>query len=127
MSNQILNALRLSGPGILYAAAAVGVSHIVQSTRAGAEFGLGLLWVVVFANLLKYPFFKAGAQYSAVTGQSLLSGYKRIGTWALVLFVLITFLTMFVIQSAVTVVSAGIANYIFSFPFIHIITNMIIP
>lgn len=126
MSNQILNALRLSGPGILYAAAAVGVSHIVQSTRAGAEFGLGLLWVVVFANLLKYPFFKAGAQYSAVTGQSLLSGYKRIGTWALVLFVLITFLTMFVIQSAVTVVSAGIANYIFSFPFSIQTTSMIL-
>lgn len=116
MNKKLINALRLSGPGILYAAAAVGVSHIVQSTRAGAEFGLGLVWVVILANLLKYPFFKAGAQYSAVTGKSLLYGYKRLGTWALLLFVLITFMTMFVIQSAVTVVTSGLTNHIFSIP-----------
>ena len=27
------------GPGIIWAAAAIGVSHLVQSTRAGADFG----------------------------------------------------------------------------------------
>ena len=29
------------GPGLLFAGAAVGVSHLVQSTRAGADFGFG--------------------------------------------------------------------------------------
>ena len=30
------------GPGLLFVGAAIGVSHLVQSTRAGAEFGFGL-------------------------------------------------------------------------------------
>ena len=45
------------GPGILFASAAIGVSHLVQSTRAGALYGLGMVWAVVAANVAKYPFF----------------------------------------------------------------------
>lgn len=98
------------GPGLLYAAAAIGVSHLVQSTRAGAEFGMQLLWAVVLANLLKYPFFKIGPQYTAITGKSLLSGYKKIGNWTLVLFFLMTLATMFTVESAVSVVTGGLLN-----------------
>ena len=39
--------LQALGPGIVFAAAAVGVSHIVQSTRAGAVYGLALIGVVI--------------------------------------------------------------------------------
>ncbi len=60
------------GPGVLVAAAAIGASHLVASTRAGAEFGWQLAWLVVLVNLLKYPFFAAGARYTAATGESLL-------------------------------------------------------
>ena len=45
------------GPGLLFAATSVGVSHIIQSTRAGAEFGLGLLLTVLLVNFIKYPAF----------------------------------------------------------------------
>ena len=69
--------LRSLGPGLLFAGAAVGVSHLVQATRAGADFGLTLVWLVVLANVLKYPAFEAGARYTAATGQSLLEGYRR--------------------------------------------------
>ena len=31
--------LKKLGPGLLFAGTAVGVSHLVQSTKAGAEFG----------------------------------------------------------------------------------------
>lgn len=48
------------GPGLVWAGAAIGVSHLVQSTRAGASFGLGLIGVVVFANIYKYPAFSFG-------------------------------------------------------------------
>ena len=48
------------GPGILFASTAIGVSHLVQSTKAGAIFGFGLLWAVIAANILKYPFFEFG-------------------------------------------------------------------
>ena len=36
--------LAVLGPGILFASTAIGVSHSVQSTRAGAIAGFGLLW-----------------------------------------------------------------------------------
>ncbi len=100
------------GPGLLYAGAAIGVSHLVQSTRAGAEFGSILLVVIVLAHLIKYPFFEAGPRFASVTGKSLLTGYKWQGEWALMLFLFLTISTMFIVQAAVTVVTAGIAQQI---------------
>lgn len=39
------------GPGIIWAATSIGVSHIVQSTRAGADFALARTYIVVSWNL----------------------------------------------------------------------------
>lgn len=98
------------GPGLLFAGAAVGVSHLVQSTRAGAAYGLSLLLVIVAANVVKYPAFAFGPRYAAATGTSLLEGYRRQGRWALVLYALLTLGTMFTVQAAVTLVTAVIAK-----------------
>lgn len=106
--------LRILGPGLLYAGAAVGVSHLVQSTRAGASFGFDLLWVLLIANVLKYPFFEFGPRYAIATGNSLIAGYKKLGKWALVLFALLTLSTMFSIQAAVTMVTAGLVANVFN-------------
>ena len=38
------------GPGLLFAGAAIGVSHLVQSTRSGADFGFGLIWTVILTS-----------------------------------------------------------------------------
>ncbi|MCO4761836.1 MAG: divalent metal cation transporter [Myxococcales bacterium] len=100
------------GPGLLFAGAAVGVSHLVQSTRAGAVYGLSLILVVIAANILKYPAFRFGPLYAAATGRSMLEGYRRQGKWALVLYSLLTLGTMFTVQAAVTVVTAGLAKAI---------------
>lgn len=103
---------KILGPGLLYAGAAIGVSHLVQSTRAGAEFGYGLIWAVILANVLKYPFFEYGPRYASVTGKNLLQGYQTLGKWPIYLFLTITFSSMFIIQSTVTIVTAGIASEI---------------
>ncbi|MCB9335085.1 MAG: Nramp family divalent metal transporter [Flavobacteriales bacterium] len=103
---------KILGPGLLYAGAAIGVSHLVQSTRAGADFGYGLVWAIILANVLKYPFFEYGPRYAASTGKSLLHGYQSLGKWSLILFTVLTILSMFIIQSAVTVVTAGLASEI---------------
>ncbi|MHB1045185.1 MAG: NRAMP family divalent metal transporter [Thermoanaerobaculia bacterium] len=100
--------LKALGPGLLWAGAAVGVSHLVQSTRAGASFGLGLLVVVLAANFFKYPAFQFGPRYAAATGTSLLEGYRRQGRWALWLYGLLTVGTMFTVQSVVTLVTAAL-------------------
>lgn len=95
------------GPGLLFAGAAVGVSHLVQSTRAGAVFGLGLISVVILANVLKYPAFLFGPYYAAATGKSLLEGYRRRGRWTLILYAFLTLGTVFTVQAVVTLVTAG--------------------
>jgi len=107
-SRQSNNFWKALGPGLLWAGAAIGVSHLVQSTRAGAGFGLGLIGVVVFANVFKYPAFSFGPRYAAATGTSLLEGYRRQGTWALVVYALMTLGTMFTVQAAVTFVTAAL-------------------
>lgn len=74
------------GPGIVMAGATIGISHLVQATRAGADFGLQLLGLVIIANVLKYPFFEFGHRYYAATGEHLLAGYKKLNPLVLYLF-----------------------------------------
>ena len=75
--SQLSRLLKTLGPGLLFASTAIGVSHLVQSTRAGASYGYALLWAVIIANLLKYPSFEYGSRYANATGESLIDGYRR--------------------------------------------------
>ena len=111
--NSITDIIKSLGPGLLFAGAAVGVSHLVQSTKAGAEYGFALLLAVFAALIFKYPFFEFGTRYAAATGESLIEGYKKQGNWVMVIFLIMTFGTMFTIQAAVTIVTAGLAVNLF--------------
>lgn len=102
------------GPGLLYAGAAIGVSHLVQSTAAGARFGYELVWAIIIANILKYPFFEFAPRYAASTGKSLLHGYQSLGKWSIYMFAAFTIVTMFIIQAAVSIVTAGLISEIFN-------------
>jgi Mn2+/Fe2+ NRAMP family transporter len=101
------------GPGLLFAGAAIGVSHLVQSTRAGADYGWGLIWALLLINLFKYPFFQYGPRYAQATGETLLDGYHKLGKGYLWAYFFVNLGTMFTIQSAVTVVTAGLASKLF--------------
>jgi Mn2+/Fe2+ NRAMP family transporter len=100
------------GPGLLWAAAAIGVSHLVQSTRAGAEAGFSLAWVVLVALVLKYPFFEYGPRYAAATGESLVEGYRRVGRWALWVYVLVTVATAIIVQVTVVLFTAFLFSHV---------------
>lgn len=107
------NTLKALGPGILFASTAIGVSHLVQSTKAGAHFGYGLLWAICLANLFKYPFFEFGSRYANVTKTSIIDGYKKIGNWALWAYFLITLGSMFFVCAAVGKVTSGFLENLF--------------
>ena len=107
--------LQSLGPGLLFAGAAIGVSHLVQSTRAGAEFGFGLIWTLILVHIFKYPFFQFGPRYAAATGETLLDGYRKLGKGVLIAYYILNFATMFTIQAAVTMVTAGLASQLFGF------------
>ncbi len=83
------HALAGLGPGILMAAAAVGGSHLAASTQAGATFGWQLAGLIVLVNVLKYPFFRAGPQFTIISGKSLLEGYLHQGRFYLQLYTVI--------------------------------------
>lgn len=109
----MIKAIKKLGPGLLFAGAAIGVSHLVYSTRAGANFGFGLIWALLAINIVKYPFFQFGPRYAAATGRSLLDGYRDLGKGALIIYFIVTFATMFTIQTAVTIVTASLASELF--------------
>lgn len=109
--------LKSLGPGLLYAGAAVGVSHLVQGTRAGASYGFEFIWILIIANIIKYPFFEFAPRYATSTGKSLIHGYNKLGKWALALYVLLTVSTMFAITAAILLVTSGLLSNLISWPY----------
>ena len=111
----------------MFAATAIGVSHLVQSTEAGAEYQYTLLWAIIVANLLKYPFFEFGTRYALAKKKSIVEGYADIGRWAVLLFILLNFVTMFTVAAAVTLVTTGVLTAILPATFsVELITAMIL-
>jgi len=96
----------------MMAGAAIGVSHLVQSARAGANFGWDLLLVVILTNVLKYPFFEIGHRYATVTGKNLLQGYSHMkqSKLFLSLFFILNIISAIVAIAAVTLVTALLAQ-----------------
>ncbi|MGY5139788.1 MAG: NRAMP family divalent metal transporter [Candidatus Nitrosopumilus sp. Bin_571-38] len=109
---------KTAGPGILFACTAIGVSHLVQSTRAGADFGLLILGFVILVTLLKYPFFEYGSRYANSTQTSIIDGYKKLGKPALWLYFLLTISSMFFVTGAVGFVTAGFFENLFGIDFL---------
>ena len=98
------------GPGIIFAATAIGISHLVQSTRAGAGYGLAMAGFILLACVVKYPAFRFGSEYAAATGQSLVDSYFRQGRWAILILGLDLLISMFVGTAALALVSAGLVG-----------------
>lgn len=102
------------GPGLLYAAAAVGVSHLVSSTTAGATYGLIMVGYVVLVCLVKYPTFLFGARYAAATGETLVDGYDRMGKWVVILFFFMQLFEYTFAVAGVTATTAAIFENVFN-------------
>lgn len=99
------------GPGIMMATAAVGGSHLVASTKAGAIYGWQLAVVILLVNLFKYPFFRAGVQYTIGTEKSLIEGYSGMGRGYLLLFTALTAISAVVNTAALLLFSASLFGY----------------
>ncbi len=102
--------IKTFGPGIMFAGTCIGGSHLIQATKAGAFYGFGLLAVILFANLFKYPFFEFASRYTNATGDSILEGYKKLGKAPLWIYGIVTLFSMFIITSAIIAFTAGLAS-----------------
>ena len=126
MNERLVRFSKTFGPGILFLSTAIGVSHLVQSTRAGAEYGFLLLGFVILAILLKYPFFEYSSRYANVTGTSIIDGYDRLGKPVLILYLLITIASMFFVTAAVGFVTTGFFENLFQIDFLGIWSMVIL-
>jgi Mn2+/Fe2+ NRAMP family transporter len=97
------------GPGVLLAGAAIGGSHLVASTQAGATYGWALLGILFLVNLFKYPFFLYAQRYTAATGKSILEGYLQLGRPYLILFFLLSIFSGIVNIAGVSMVAGSLA------------------
>ncbi|TMP57510.1 divalent metal cation transporter [Pseudoalteromonas sp. S1612] len=99
------------GPGILMATAAIGGSHLVASTQAGALFGWQLFWLIVVVNVLKYPFFRFGMEYTLATKNSLVEGYKSQGPGYFYSFIALNIIAAVVNTAGVLLLTASLLHY----------------
>nr|WP_299488499.1 divalent metal cation transporter [uncultured Allomuricauda sp.] len=106
--------LRNLGPGLLFASMAIGTSHLVLSTKAGAQYGWIMIVPIVLANILKYPFFEFGIRYTTVTEKSLIQGYLNLGKKYLWIYALVTIVSIFTLLAALYVVTAGLFMNLFN-------------
>ena len=108
MKGRLDKFFKVLGPGILFASTCIGVSHLVQSTRAGADYGFALLGAVILANIFKYPFFEFAVRYTSATGISMIDGYAKKGRWIVWAYFLLSIPSMIIVTAAVTFVTAGL-------------------
>lgn len=102
--------LQVVGPGLLFASSAIGTSHLVLSTRAGAHHGLIFIAVILLTLLLKYPFYEFGTRYSVATKKTLISAYGEQGTLPLLLYLAVISINMFAVNGAIAAVCAGLLS-----------------
>ncbi len=113
--SRLLQFIRSLGPGILMASAAVGGSHLVASTKAGAIYGWQLAVLIILVNIFKYPFFRAGIQYTMGTGRTLVEGYAKLGRPYLCLFLCLTAMSAIINTAALLMFSASLLSYFIPF------------
>lgn len=106
--------LKNLGPGLLFASMAIGTSHLVLSTKAGAQYGWLMAIPIILANVLKYPFFEFGVRYTSITNKTLIEGYLNRGRAYLWFYALITLLSTFTILAALYTVTAGLFINLFT-------------
>ncbi|MGJ8482724.1 NRAMP family divalent metal transporter [Pseudoalteromonas sp. SYSU M81236] len=93
------------------ATAAIGGSHLVASTQAGSLFGWQLFWLIIVVNVLKYPFFRFGMEYTLATKQSLVEGYKQKGPGYFYSFIALNIVAAVVNTAGVLLLTASLLHY----------------
>ena len=116
--------LKIIGPGQLFASAAIGTSHLVLSTRAGAHYGMVFFRIIIVTLILKYPFFEFCVRYTNATGRSLMDGFEEQGGWAVIMFMSVISINMFAAVGAIGTVAAGLLSTIFGMRALPIVINL---
>jgi len=64
-------------PGIFLIGYNVGTGSVTAMSKAGANFGMDLLWAVLVSCVMTYYLMSLFSRYTMVTGQTAIEGFKR--------------------------------------------------
>jgi len=103
--------LRIVGPGIVVAATGVGAGDLVAATKAGAIFGLPLLWTALVGALLKFVLAEGVARWQLATGSTVLEGWVRIFGRGIHAFFVVYLLVWTLIVAAALMSVCGLAAH----------------
>lgn len=107
------------GPGVVVAATGVGAGDLVSAGKAGAEFGLPLLWTAALGAVLKFSLAEGIARWQLATGTTLLEGWARHFGWPLRAWFLAYLVLWTVIVAAALMSACGLAAHAL-FPFLSV-------
>jgi Mn2+/Fe2+ NRAMP family transporter len=104
--------LKLAGPGLILVGTGVGAGDIISATVGGANYGLTLLWAVLFGALFKFVLVEGIARWQLATEQSALEGWSaHLPAWAKAYFgIYLIFWTVAVSAAMVSACGLGIEN-----------------
>ena len=75
--NRLARLLLFVGPGIFAIGYTIGTGSVTSMAKAGADYGLGLLWVLALSCLFSGVLMSAYGRFAAVTGETTLHGIIR--------------------------------------------------
>ncbi len=81
---RIRRVLAAIGPGIFAIGYTIGTGSVTSMAKAGADYGLGLLWVLALSCIFSGVLMSAYGRFAAVTGETTLHGVIRFlphGRW----------------------------------------------
>lgn len=64
-------------PGIFLVGYNLGTGSVTSMSKAGANFGLDLLWAVLLSCVITYYLFLLFSRYTMVTGETIIQGIKK--------------------------------------------------
>ncbi|BBI67858.1 hypothetical protein PKHYL_20490 [Psychrobacter sp. KH172YL61] len=93
------------------ATAAIGGSHLISSTQAGAIYGWQLAIMIVLANVFKYPFFALQPIMFTIRAESLIAGYAKRSKVYLWVYFILSILSAVISTGAVSLIAAVILGF----------------
>lgn len=88
--------LRLIGPGLVWATAAIGSGELIITTKVGAEYGYAFIWALWVGLYLKYWIQKGILDLSVITGKPVIELWfeTKFGKWISIYWLLFFVLTL---------------------------------
>lgn len=77
------------GPGIFAIGYTIGTGSVTTMTVAGSQYGMQLLWVLLFSCLFSWVLMEAYGRYTLVTGETALYGFRKHLKWGSLISILI--------------------------------------